>query len=179
MKKIINSRLSQCIMVLALAISGQNVIAAKAELQEDPAKNPLGCRDIGYQYVLNTLQIIPHTGEGKQSLYFVYNRLNKPINLYQMLPENSTLNTYLNHSISPQQWSVLATNQDILKYNCTVEDNKSSAYGKIVKCADSIKVCEFARVKFGLNNRGNFWLPGSNNRGGAVGDVTRYGIIAR
>ena len=147
--------------------------------KDDESKSPLGCRDQGYEFKLNVLNIIPNTAApDRQSLYFVFNRLNQPINLYHMLGEKSTRSTYLNHSIRPQQWGVLATNEKELHYICAIDDGKSS-YGKVIACADSVKVCEYARVTFGLNNRGNYWFLNSNTRGGAVHDVLRYGIIPR
>lgn len=153
-------------------------VAAENE-RPDITKNPLGCRNVGYQYKLNTLSLLPEAEGDRQSLYFIFNRLGKTVTLYQMMQDESTRSVYLNHAIHGQQWAVLATSQKEMKYICTVEDPKSPRYGKIVSCEDSIKVCEYARVKFGLNNRGNYWLVSSNSRGGAVGDVIRYGIIPR
>ena len=178
-------------MVLAMMLLAMGVNAAagvsnavndlgkkdKKEKQEDLSKSPLGCRDVGYQFQLNVLNILPEAAGDKQSLYFIYNRLNKPINLFQMLKgNNSTRSMYLNHVVRPQQWAVLATSEKELKYICTVEGAKSR-YGQIINCSESVKVCEYARVRFGLNNHGNYWLVNSNSRGGAVGDVIRYGII--
>lgn len=147
-------------------------------ITDDESKSPLGCRDQGYKFKLNVLDIIPEADNDRQSLYFVFNRLDQSINLYQMLGENSTRSTYLNHVIHPHQWSVLATSEKELHYICAVDQAKSR-YGKVVTCADSVKVCEYARVTFGLNNRGNYWFVNSNSRGGAVHDVLRYGIIPR
>lgn len=162
-------------MIFALLLA--NSIAANAK--DDESKSPLGCRDQGYQFELNVLNIIPNTpAVDRQSLYFVFNRLNQPINLYHMLGDNSTKSTYLNHTIRPQQWAVLATNEKQLHYICSVDDGQST-YGQVVACADSVKVCEYTRVTFGLNNRGNYWFLNSNTRGGAVHDVLRYGIIPR
>lgn len=162
-------------VMLALLLA--NSIASHAK--DDESKAPLGCRDQGYQFELNVLSIKPNTqAPDRQSLYFVFNRLNQPINLHHMLGEKSTRSTYLNHTIRPQQWAVLATNEPALHYICTLDDGKS-AYGRVVACADSVKVCEYARVTFGLNNRGNYWFLNSNTRGGAVHDVLRYGIIPR
>lgn len=144
----------------------------------DESKSPLGCRDQGYQYKLNILKIEPEAPGDKQSLYFLFNRLNRPVSLYQMLGDESVRSMPLNHVINGQQWSVLSTNESQLKYICTVED-PSSAHGKVVSCADSIKVCEYARVKYGLNNRGNYWFSSSTNRNRAVADVLHYGIIPR
>lgn len=161
----------------SIADDNVDVVGKKMKI-EDPAKSPLGCRDVGYQFKLNVLDILPEAEGDRQSLYFIYNRLGKPLNLYQMLKENSTRSMYLNHVVRPQQWAVLATSEKELKYICTVDEAKSR-YGKIINCSESLKICEYARVKFGLNNRGNFWVVNSNSRGGAVADVLRYGIIPR
>lgn len=162
-------------VIIALLLTNSMIVNAT----DDESKSPLGCRDQGYQFELNVLNIIPNTqAPDRQSLYFVFNRLNQPINLYHMLGEKSTKSSYLNHSIRPQQWAVLATNEKELHYICAL-DNGKSAYGQVVACADSIKVCEYTRVTFGLNNRGNYWFLNSNTRGGAVHDVLRYGIIPR
>ena len=97
-----------------------------------------------------------------------------------MLDNQSTHSVFLNHTVPQKQWSALATGQKEMKYICTVDDPKSSSkYGKIIDCADSIKVCEYARVKFGMNNRGNYWIVDGNTRNGAVNQVTWYGVIPR
>lgn len=148
--------------------------------EEDGQRNPLGCRDSGYEYVLKVLKLYPGQAEeadkDRQSLYFVFNRHHRPIHLYQMQNDNSANSLSLNHVIYGQQWAVLATGEKELKYICALDDGKTN-YGKVVDCADSIKVCEFARVRFGVNNRGNYWIVQSNTRGGAVQEVVRYGII--
>jgi hypothetical protein len=151
----------------------------------DPAKYPLGCRNTGHDYVLNIMRLNHLSDpneigqeEGGQALYFVYNSTKQPLYLNQMLRDDSTRSTYLNHMILPQQWAVLATNQKELRYICSVNAGKSK-YGQVVNCQNSLKVCEYVRVKFGLNNRGNFWIGESTNRGTAVGNVVRYGIIPR
>jgi hypothetical protein len=161
---------------LLLSINGLG-IAAKSN--EKPAsKPPLGCRDVGYQFELKILKLLPADVGDRQSLYFLFNALSKPLTLYQMRKEDSTRSLYLNHVIRPQQWAVLSTSEKDLKYICTVDDAKSS-YGKVVDCSESLKVCEYARVKYGMNNRGNYWLVNSNTSGGAVNEVIHYGIIPR
>ncbi len=179
-------------IISGLLVAGlMNAASARTSAEElegenkDPAKFPLGCRDVGYEYQLNTVSLIhesnpniPGQEMGGQTLYFVYNKLSSPVSLNQMQQDNSTRNTYLNHVIQPKQWAVLATNQSELKYICSINPAKVG-YGKVINCADSLKICEYVRVKFGLNNRGNFWMVKSANRGTAVGDVVRYGVIPR
>lgn len=170
------------LILSCIVVSSNLAIAESAEKYENEFKSkirsPLGCKDVGYQYQLNIVNIQPADVGDRQSLYFVYNKLNSSINLYQMLKSNSTRSTYLNHTILPHSWAVLATGEKELKYICTVNGSKSS-YGKIINCSKGLKICEYARVKFGLNNKGNYWLVKSASRGRAVGDVVRYGIIPR
>ncbi len=174
-------------LVIALTNLGWAQTSAEALEAEytDPAKYPLGCRKAGHEYILNILRLAHVSDpneigqeEGGQTLYFLYNRSNQPVYLNQMLQDDSTRSTYLNHMILPKQWAVLATNQKELRYICSVNPGKTG-YGKVVNCVDSLKVCEYVRVKFGLNNRGNYWMVNSTNRGTAVGDVVRYGVIPR
>ncbi len=160
-------------MFLLLAATS---LSFSAEKKDDTP--PLGCRDVGYKYQLKILELFPEEAGEKQSLYFIFNALQKPINLYQMLKDDSTRSMFLNHVISARQWSVLSTSEKELKYICTVDDPKLS-YGKIVDCSQSLKVCEYARVKYGMNNKGNYWLVKSNTSGGAVNEVIHYGIIPR
>ncbi len=151
---------------------------AYAAAVKDESKSPLGCRDLGYTFKLNVVEIQPEATGDRQSLYFIFNRLNKPVSLYQMLKEDSTRSLYLNHVIAGQQWSVLSTSEKDMKYICAV-DADGSKRGNIVSCSDTIKVCEYARVKYGLNNRGNYWFSASTTAGTAVRDVLHYGIIPR
>ena len=169
MNSIQQSLMFVCVISLPLVVNSAN---PSSEL----TRNPLGCRDVGYKFDLSTLRVLPSAPGERQSLYFFMNRANQPVHLYQMLSNNSASKTYLNHTIRAQEWAVLATNLAQVTYICTI-DHPGSKYGKIVPCADNLKVCEYTRVRFGLNNRGNFWVVNSNSRGGAVGDVVRYGII--
>lgn len=169
----IYTRCAALIVLLSMITGG-----AYAAVDKSPGKSPLGCKDVGYRYKLKVLELLPAEAGEKQSLYFIFNGLKEPINLYQMLKDDSTRSMHLNHVIQGQQWAVLSTSEEKLKYICTMPDSKQS-YGKIVDCAESLKVCEYARVKYGLNNKGNYWLVGSNTSGGAVNEVLHYGIIPR
>lgn len=141
-------------------------------------RNPLGCRDVGYQFELKTLHLLPKAVGNIQSLYFIYNTLGKDVNLYQMRSDESSRSLYMNHVIRAGHWAVLSTTEHEVKFICTIPDSKQR-YGTVVDCADSVRVCEYANVKYGLNNRGNFWVVNSNTRDAAVKDVLRYGIIPR
>lgn len=149
------------------------VLAAK---KDNDYRNPLGCRDVGYEFEMNTLNIYPEEAGRRNSLYFILNKSNKRVNLYQMRQGESVHSKFLNHDIQSKRWAVLSTCEKKIKYVCTVDD-RNSKFGKIVDCKDNLQICEFARVRFGLNNRGNHWIVNSNTRNGAVREVVRYGII--
>ncbi|MDF1646284.1 MAG: endopeptidase IV [Legionellaceae bacterium] len=148
-----------------------------AAKRDSEIRSPLGCKDVGYGFDLNVLKILPASVGDSQSLYFIYNKAEKPVNLYQMRQSESSQSVYLNHTIPSGRWAVLSSSED-MKYICTIHDGKSS-HGRIIDCQTGLKVCEYARVKYGMNNRGNYWLAHGNTRGGAVRQVINYGIIPR
>lgn len=153
-----------------------NMERAQQKTAKDEARFPIGCRPVGYQQHLKVLSLFPGKEGALQSLYFFYNQLPQTISLYQMRDEDSEYSTRVNHTIGPNQWAALATGERLVKFICTLGDGKKS-YGTIVDCADTVKVCEYVNVKFGLNNKGNFWVSDGNSRNGAVNDVVHYGII--
>ena len=164
-------------LFICLLMSAVGFLPLSAHTEEkDDSRNPIGCRDIGYLFDLKTLTLMPYDDGTGNSLYFMHNKLSKPVTLFQMRDEDSARSVYFNHKIDANYWAVLATAEKKMKYICTVSEGKS-AYGKVVDCAESLQVCEYNHVKFGLNNRGNYWLANSSTRGGAVGAVVRYGII--
>ncbi|NCT57390.1 MAG: endopeptidase IV [Legionella sp.] len=164
-----------CLIASALLLGVHETCSAAN--QDDDIKNPLGCRDVGYKFDLNVLQILPRSEGDDQSLYFMYNKTDHAINLYQMRQSESSQSVYLNHVIRPHRWAALSSSER-MKYICTMDDRKTS-HGKIVDCAESVNVCEYARVKYGMNNRGNYWIVDGNSRNGAVREVVNYGIIPR
>lgn len=151
-------------------------LSKEEKAKRDETRSPIGCRDVGYEKSLKVLTLYPGKEGALQTMYFFYNKLPETLSLYQMRDKDSELSTRYNHSIRANSWAVLATGEPMVKYICSLGDGKNG-YGKIVDCADVIKVCEYVNVKFGLNNKGNFWIVDSNTRNGAVSEVVHYGII--
>ncbi|MBN9229867.1 MAG: endopeptidase IV [Legionella sp. 40-6] len=152
------------------------VMSKEQKAAREEMRFPIGCRPVGYDFYLRVVSLHPGKEGALQSLYFFYNTLPQTISLYQMRDEDSEYSTRVNHTIGPNQWAALATGEPSVKFICTLGDGKQ-AYGKIVDCAQTLKVCEYVNVKFGLNNKGNFWVSNGNTRNGAVSDVVHYGII--
>ena len=168
-------KVMQVVALMLLLMLGASAVFSAPERED---KNPLGCLDLGYQFTLKTLDLKPQTEEGNPSLYFMFNQTSNPIQLSQMRSATDTEEMSNNHVIPPQQWAVLATDHRFVKYACSVADVKA-IYGQVVDCAQSLKVCNFVRVKYGLNNRGNFWMVSGANKNSALRAVTLYGVIAR
>lgn len=142
----------------------------------DNTKPPIGCRDLGYQFELKTLHLLPDDAGTRNSMYFLYNKSNRAVNLYQMRQEESSRSAFLNHSVRSNEWAVFATSEKDIKFICATPD-RNHRYGTVVDCSKYLQVCEYNNVKFGLNNRGNYWLVNSPSRNSAVRAVVRYGII--
>lgn len=149
---------------------------AEAKSINEETRNPIGCYDTGYQFELKTLCLTPGKAGAQQTMYFLLNTSPQRVILYQMLTEESSQSVYLNHMINPNQWAVLATSGKQVRFICAIPDSKRR-FGKIVDCASNIRVCEYTHVRYGLNNRGNYWIVKSNTRGGAINEVIQYGII--
>jgi hypothetical protein len=188
----LKTRISPFVTLLVTSLFITNLQAAPAEKPQVPAKtaalskdekakieetrNPIGCRSVGYDQSLRVLTLFPGKEGALQSMYFFYNKLPESISLYQMRDKDSELSTRYNHTIKGNSWAVLATGEPLVKFLCSLGDGKAG-YGNIVDCAETLKVCEYVHVKFGLNNKGNFWIVDSNTRNGAVNEVVHYGII--
>ncbi|MDI1351872.1 MAG: endopeptidase IV [bacterium] len=157
-------------------VKKNNTQPQKIQVDDKETRFPTGCTPVGFEQSLKVLTLYPGKEGALQSMYFFYNKLDQPVSLYQMRDKESEYSTRFNHTIKGSSWAVLAVGEPKVKFICTLGDGKSS-YGTIIDCGETIKVCEYVHVKFGLNNKGNFWIVDSNTRNGAVSDVVHYGII--
>lgn len=164
------------LLITPLQAAKQKTINADQKEKKDNDRFPIGCRPVGFEQSLKVLTLYPGKEGALQSMYFFFNKLPETVSLYQMNDKYSAYSTRFNHSIKGSSWAVLATGEPLVKFICSLGDGKEG-YGKIVDCGDTIKVCEYVNVKFGLNNKGNFWIVDSNSRNGAVSEVVHYGII--
>ncbi|MBA2709562.1 MAG: endopeptidase IV [Tatlockia sp.] len=196
MKLTNNSTLSRAILLSLLAIGVANVDAkqqapkneneeimvqegeevAIKDKEKDENRPPIGCRESGYKFDLQAMHLQPGSSGENQSMYLLHNQTGQAITLYQMRNEDSSRSLFLNHSIGPHEWGILSTGEKQVKFICTIP-NKKSQYGQVVDCETSFKICEYTNVRYGLNNRGNFWLFNSSTRNGAVSAIVYYGII--
>ncbi|KTD32807.1 enhanced entry protein EnhB [Legionella nautarum] len=173
----IKTNLGLSLLLILLSVGLANAKGQKEDKAEkEDNRPPIGCYNSGYQFELETLHLVTGANGQNQSMYFLFNTLGQPVNLFQMRGEESSRSLYLNHVIGPHEWGILSTSEKMVKFICTIPDKKSQ-YGQVIDCAQSLRVCEYTNVRYGLNNRGNYWLMNSSTRNGAVSAVVHYGII--
>ena len=137
---------------------------------------PRNCQSGGYNFYLKTLRVTPGSIGGRNSLYLFYNNSDKAIKLYHMHDKDHFFNVYLNNTIRPNRWAVFASNEKEINYVCT-QSERGKEFGKIVSCKDFLKICEYPKVRFGINTRGNLWIVSNVSENSAVRGIVRYGII--
>lgn len=165
------------IFMLANSVYAEKTAIEKTQkVEKDDNRNPTGCLDTGYKFDMHTMKLLTKSSGASQSLYFIFNKSPQVVNLFQMRKEESSRSMFLNHAIGGNQWAVLATSETPMDYICTTP-KAGTPYGNIIDCSRNLRICEYVNVKFGLNNKGNFWLVNSSSRNSAVMGVVRYGII--
>lgn len=180
--KIMKTKISQALLLSLLTFglahaTEEEVVKDKTKVKEkEDNRPPIGCRAEGHRFDLDALHLITGANGNNQSLYLLHNESNLTVTLYQMRDEESSRSMFLNHPIGAHEWGILSTSEKVVKFICTIPDKKST-YGMVVDCGQFFKVCEYTNVRYGLNNRGNFWLYNSSSRNGAVSSVVHYGII--
>jgi len=139
---------------------------------DDESKQPYACKNVGYRFFMNALELQPRSEGDKESLYFFYNQSDEPLALHHLLGQKAYTQTYLNHQLAPKQWAALILGEKKVRFLCTQGEDRH-----IVSCPAHLTVCEFAKTRFGINNRGHFWLVNAASKEQAIRQVERYGIV--
>lgn len=165
------------IFLFIFALSG--IAIAKKNSELTPEKSyPTGCQTIGYQFVHGLLTLTPVTEEHPQAVFFIHNASNKDVKLLQVRDGKEPYTMYNNISISPNQWAVYATDEQLTKFIC-LNNSKEITAGAILDCKDLLKICEFPKVVFSLNNRGNYWATTNRPMNEAVRAIIRQGVLLK
>lgn len=155
-----------------LCLSGLNKTYAK----QDPLKLPRGCHNEGYTYHHKALTLLPAQKGNNDSVYFIYNTSNSTINLYQLKNADEHMGLNINNKIKAHQWGVYSSDEAQVRFACT-KPNSRYPHGKLVDCQRNLKVCEYTHVKYGLNNRGNYWMARSTTKNSAIRRAIRIGVL--
>jgi hypothetical protein len=141
-----------------------------------PLQLPKGCHDEGYSFHHQALTLFPARAGNNDSVYFVYNNSGSTINLYQLKSANTHMGLNINNKLRPYNWGVYSSDEALVRFACSIPSTKYT-YGKLTDCRANLKVCEYTHVKYGQNNRGNYWMSRSTTKNGALRRVNRLGVL--
>ncbi len=137
---------------------------------------PKGCKHEGYKFKHKMLHLHPREKGNADSVYFILNTSKESINIFQMKDVDSYHGVYTTNQIRPKQWAVYSSDEEKVKFVCTVS-SPYYFYGKVVDCKDKLKLCEYTNVKYGVNNRGNYWMAYSTTRNAALKKAHYIGVL--
>tara|TARA_B110000908_G_C10215283_1_gene432497 strand:+ start:196 stop:747 length:552 start_codon:yes stop_codon:yes gene_type:complete len=165
----------KCALVLGVVLSIA-IFSHATAATSNPSVLPRGCHNEGYSFHHKALTLLPSKAGNNDSVYFVYNNSGSTINLYQLKSANAHMGLNINNKIRAYSWGVYSSDEDLVRFACSIE-NSDYDHGQLVDCQERLDVCEYTHVKYGLNNRGNYWMSRSNTRGGALRRVNRLGVL--
>lgn len=137
---------------------------------------PRGCHDEGYSFTHKSLTLMPSKAGKNDSVYFIYNNSEQTLNLFQLKSEKENMGLNINNKIEPFHWGVYSTDESLVRFACSVPSPVYD-HGQLINCQKALNVCEYTNVKYGLNNRGNYWMSRSNTKNGALKRVNRLGVL--
>jgi len=166
-------------LLIAMIALGMSV-AVEARRTKKPLNTfPPNCNKVGYEYKFKQLVLYPEKAGHTLSMYFMFNKSDWPVTLYQTRGDEDAYSSHLINTIQPKRWAALSLDTSHMKFICTKGDGRKH-YGRITDCEELLKVCEYDNVLFGVNNRGNYWAVTSSSRNTAVRTVVRkHGILLR
>lgn len=147
-----------------------------AEAKLKPLELPRGCHKEGFTYHHNVLTLLPAKAGNHDSVYFIYNKSPNTISLYQLKSVDEHKGLNINNKIRAKQWGVYSSDEDQVRFACSIPSAKYD-HGKLIDCGKVLDVCEYTHVKYGLNNRGNYWMARSSSKNGAVRRAMHIGIL--
>lgn len=137
---------------------------------------PIGCKKMGYRFDLYNVLFTASNQRKSQTVYFIHNISQKPVQLLQSVTGNEPYTLYINGKINPNRWSVFAVSGRNLKYTCT-HYNQSRKQHRVINCRHVLEICEFPKTRFGTNHRGTYWLAFNQSRKSAVDLARFHGIL--
>ena len=163
------------ITILVLTVGFANAAKAKKEIDKP---YPTGCEAVGFSYKYGVLLLKSNTESTPQSIFFLHNISKKAIEFYQVRDGSHPYIMHSHNTLGPDQWAAYATDQSETKFICTTA-SKTKYQGGILDCEKSLKICQYPKVKFALNNRGNYWATTNQTKNSAVKTVIRQGTLLR
>ena len=167
---------SKNIIIKIFFITLITIICGNAFARLKPLELPRGCHNEGYTYHHKALTLLPAKAGNSDSVYFIYNKSPSTVNLYQLKTADEHMGININNKIRPYSWGVYSSNESMVKFACSTPSDKYD-HGKLVGCQQTLKVCEYTNVKYGLNNRGNYWMSRSDTKSNSLRRVNKIGVL--
>ena len=164
------------LILLILVILPFMILSSEAIARLKPLELPRGCHNEGYSFNDKTLNLFPAKKGNNDSVYFIYNRSNSTVSLYQLKNANEHMGLNINNKIRANQWGVYSSDETNVRFACT-KPSHQYPHGKLVDCGQNLKVCEYTNVKYGLNNRGNYWMARSASKNSAIRRAMKIGVL--
>lgn len=171
-----NSRYGVIMLTMIIGLSFGNAAIAKKYNEQKKPSFPTGCANTGYRFDLYNLIVTPSSKKSKQTIYFIHNMSERPINLLEAEEENKPYIMHTNGTVNPNLWSVLAATKKEIKFICT-NTNPHTKLQTVINCKKGISVCEFSQANFGPNHRGTYWMTSNQSQKEAVNMVRDYGVL--
>lgn len=154
-------------------------LANAAKAKKRPSKPyPTGCETVGFSYEHGALLLASNTKATPQSMYFIHNVSKRSIEFHQARDGSHPYIMHSHTTLRPNQWAAYATDQTETKFICTTA-SKKKYQGRVLDCKKLLKICQYPKVKFALNNRGNYWATTNKTKNSAVRTVIRQGTLLR
>lgn len=168
------------IMAMSVALLNLSFAAKTTAAKTTPQKPyPTGCKQVGYGFANGVLVLTPYHKniDQKQVIYFIQNISKQEIVFSDQRDGNTPYIMHNDNTLKPDQWGVYAADVTT-KFMCSNKD-KTQTLQSIVDCENTVKVCEYANVKFAPNNRGNYWATTDMSMSGAVTEIIHQGVLLK
>lgn len=169
-----NSHKAPALLCLTLLLFA----SAPAMAQKATDELPKGCHNEGYTFNNFALTLMPSKVGNNDSVYFIYNNSSATISLYQLKSAKENMGININNKIRPYDWGVYSSDEPLVRFACTIPSAEYE-HGKLINCKGHLEVCEYTNAKYGVNNRGNYWMTRSSSRNDALRRVNQLGILLR
>lgn len=150
------------ITLLALIVS-TNTFARKSN------SFPHGCESVGFHF--SDKEIILNE-DGEQTIYFIENNSSKPLEVKYDEKKNVFMSVGWHTNLSAKRWAVFASDQKAQHFRCFEK-------GEQVSCGQSLRVCQYPRVKFAVSNQGSYWVAQNMSLNQAKRKAIKTGILLR
>ena len=148
------------------------LILFECEAQAAESQFPLGCKISGFGFKDGKLVLKQETAQATQTVYFIHNMAEHAVHLHYIKDPHAFMSPSWSTDISGDNWSAFAPDKDGVTFRCKSNDSK-------IDCQEKLEVCQFAKAKFALSNKGDYWVASNKTQDAVVHAAVQKGILLR